>query len=61
MQASVLAACGLSSCGAHASLLHGTWDLPGPGIDPVSPALAGGFFTTESPRKPLAIICLFFI
>ena len=28
------------------------WDLPGPGIKPVSPALAGGFFTTESPEKP---------
>ena len=23
------------------------WDLPGPGIEPVSPALTGGFFTTE--------------
>ena len=29
------------------------WDLPGPGIEPVSPALAGGFFTTEPSRKPL--------
>ena len=28
------------------------WDLPGPGIEPVSPALAGGFFTTEPPGKP---------
>ena len=28
------------------------WDLPGPGIKPMSPALAGGFFTTEPPRKP---------
>ena len=27
-------------------------DLPDPGIDPVSPALAGGFFTTESQEKP---------
>ena len=27
-------------------------DLPDPGIEPVSPALAGGFFTTEAPRKP---------
>ena len=27
-------------------------DLPEPGIKPLSPALAGGFFTTESPRKP---------
>ena len=31
-------------------------DLPDPGIEPVSllsPALAGGFFTTAPPRKPL--------
>ena len=28
-------------------------DLPDPGIEPVSPALAGGFFTTEPPGKPL--------
>ena len=27
------------------------WDLPRPGIDPVFPALAGGFLTTEQPRK----------
>ena len=27
------------------------WDLPGPGVKPVSPALAGGFFTTEPPGK----------
>ena len=27
-------------------------DLPGPGIKPVSPALAGGFFTNEPPGKP---------
>ena len=27
-------------------------DLPHPGIEPVSPALAGGFFTTEPPGKP---------
>ena len=27
------------------------WDLPGPGIEPMSPALAGGFFTTEIPGK----------
>ena len=26
---------------ARAQLLHGLWDLPGPGIKPVSPALAG--------------------
>ena len=28
-------------------------DLPDPGIEPASPALAGGFFTTEPPWKPL--------
>ena len=28
-------------------------DLPNPGIEPASPALAGGFFTTEPPGKPL--------
>ena len=27
-------------------------DLPEPGIEPVSPALAGGFFTTKTPGKP---------
>ena len=29
------------------------WDLPGPGMEPWSPALVGGFFTTEPPGKPL--------
>ena len=28
------------------------WDPPGPGIEPMFPALAGGFFTTEPPGKP---------
>ena len=27
-------------------------DLPDPEIEPVSPVLAGGFFTTEPPGKP---------
>ena len=26
-------------------------DLPGPGLEPVSPALAGGFLTTAPPGK----------
>ena len=43
----------LSSCGTRAQLLRGMWDLPGPGLEPVSPALAGGFLTTEPPGKPL--------
>ena len=29
------------------------WDLPRPGIELKSPALAGRFFTTELPEKPL--------
>ena len=41
----------LSSCGAWAQLLCGMWDLPGAGIKPVSPALAGGFITTAPPGK----------
>ena len=28
-------------------------DLPDPGIEPMSPALAGGFFTTEPSGKPM--------
>ena len=27
-------------------------DIPNPVIEPASPSLAGGFFTTKSPRKP---------
>ena len=42
----------LNSCGAWAWLLCSLWDPPGPGIEPVPPALAGGFFTTEPPGNP---------
>ena len=41
-----------SSCGTWARLLLHMWDLPRPGIEPVSLALAGRFFTTEPPGKP---------
>ena len=34
------------------------WDLPAAGIKPVSPALAGGFFTPEPPGKPFHSILL---
>ena len=56
-QASVIVAHGLSSCGSWALehrlnscgtwalLLCSMWDLPAPGIEPVSPALAGGFLS----------------
>ena len=33
------------------------WDLPRPGLEPVSPALAGRFSTTAPPGKPQ---CIFF-
>ena len=42
----------LSSCGSRAQLLRGTWDLPRPGLKPVSPALAGRLSTTAPPGKP---------
>ena len=51
----------LSSCGAQAQLLRGLWDLPGPGIQPVSPALAGGFLTTGPPGKSLQYILAAYI
>ena len=45
-----------SNCGSRASLLRGMWDLPGPGHEPVSPALAGRFSTTAPPGK--ALVCI---
>ena len=43
----------LRSCGSRAQLLPGMWDLPRPGRESVSPALAGGFLTTVPPGKSL--------
>ena len=34
------------------------WDLPRPGLEPVSPALAGRFSTTAPPGKPLIMYFL---
>ena len=42
----------LSNCGSRAQLLRGMWDLPRPGLEPVSPALAGRFSTAAPPGKP---------
>ena len=42
----------LSSRGSGAQLLRGMWDLPRPGLEPVSPALAGRFSITAPPGKP---------
>ena len=51
----------LSSRGSRAQPLRGMWDLPRPGLEPVSPALAGRLSTTAPPGKPLFIvlICIF--
>ena len=53
-----LQTCRLSSCGTRAQLPCGVWDLPGPGLEPVSPALAGRLSTTAPPGKPLKLLFL---
>ena len=42
----------LSSCGSRAQSLRGMWDPHRPGLEPVSPVLAGRFSITAPPRKP---------
>ena len=46
----------LSSCGSRTQLLRDMWDLPRPGLEPVSPALAGRLSTTVPPGKPLNVL-----
>ena len=46
----------LSNCGSRAQLLRSMWDLPRPGLEPVSPALAGRLSTTAPPGKPHTFI-----
>ena len=41
----------VASLAARAQLLLGMWDLPRPGIEPMSPALVGRFLTTGPPGK----------
>ena len=43
----------LSSCGTRAQLLCSMWNPPGPGLKPMSPALAGRLPTTAPPGKPV--------
>ena len=59
LQARGLSSCGsqalelrLSSCGAQLSCSAACAILPRPRLEPVSPALAGGFLTTAPPGKP---------
>ena len=49
----------LSNCGSRAQLLCGMWDPPRPGLEPVSPALAGRLSTTAPPGKPSNISDMF--
>ena len=56
---------GSSSCGSWAQYLWHTsylprcmWGLPGPGMKPVSPALAGRFFATRPSGKPHSLSLL---
>ena len=46
----------LSSWGTQAGLPHSMWDLPNPGIESTSPALAGRFFTPEPLEKLPSVI-----
>ena len=34
------------------------WDLPGPGLEPMTPALAGGFLTIATPGKSRSLFFL---
>ena len=51
----------LRSCGSRAQLLRSMWDPPRPGLEPVSPALAGRLSTTAPPGKPLFFCCLLLV
>ena len=65
-RASVVAVLGLWNTGSIVNgtwswLLHSMWGLPRPGIEPVSPVLTGGLFTTEPPGKPPPPAPIFFL
>ena len=47
--------------GLSCSATCGLWDLPGSGLEPVSPALAGGFLTTVPPGKPYLLYFYFYL
>ena len=63
-RASVVATHRLSSCSSRVlehrlsgcGVFHGMWNPPGPGIKPMSPALAGRFLSTKPPRKSREIV-----
>ena len=56
VRASEVTACGLNSSGTWTLLLQGMWDLPRPGIELVSPALAGRLLAPVAPGKSSAFL-----
>lgn len=48
----------LSSCGSGATLPHIVWNIPGLGVEPVSPSLAGEFLTIGPPTKSRILLLL---
>ena len=64
----VLAGCGaralgswVSGCGTWAQWSHDVWGLPRPGMEPVSPALAGRFWATGPPGKSSWVVFWFWV
>ena len=51
MVVSLVGAQRLSSCGIQAYLLHSMWNLPRPGIEPMSPVLADRLLSTAPPGE----------
>lgn len=51
----MVAAHRLGRRGPQASLLHSTWNLTGPGIEPLSSALEGGFLSSMPSGKSKTI------
>ena len=51
----------LSNCGSRAQPLRSMWDPPRPGLEPVSPALAGRLSTTAPPGKPCCCFLYSFV
>ena len=49
---------GLSPLGLQVLVAHGVWNLPRPGIEPVSPVLAGGCLPTVPPGSPKLLLCV---
>ena len=60
VRASLAVVHGPSNHSPWAYLLRGIWNLPKPGIEPASPALAGGFLSTVPPAKSCYVFLVSF-